>query len=181
MGKDYDSFGDFFNDVAEQYDEMDDTGFDSDESPSLGKFVTDLARAASEASEEDRKEGVEREGIDATQVENRRGERGREIPDPPSLDDIDLGSSDDGMAQKMHSRGLEVADLSPEQVIMLQQRGVIDEHQASMILGGRDVDMPRDDGSPGQEERSEGRDDGSSVSVDEMVDRFQEEMEKNQR
>lgn len=95
MGNDYDSFGDFFDDVAEEYDKMDDSGFDSDESPSLGKFVSDLAEAASRASSEDTVEGsVERPGRGSGGGGRRSG--GRELPDPPSLGDIDVGTSNGG-------------------------------------------------------------------------------------
>lgn len=110
MGNDYDSFGDFFDDVAEQYDKMDDSGFDSDEPPSLGKFVSDLAEAASRANSEDTVEGsVERPGRTSS-GELGGGSGGRELPDPPSIGDVDVGVSRGGESRSTGAGGVDEWD-----------------------------------------------------------------------
>lgn len=100
MGKDYDSFGDFFHDVAEEYGEMSDTSLDSGDAHPLNKFVSDLAEAASRANgnHSEGRQGIDAEEVDVDVPSRNPGRRsgGKEIPDPPSLGDVNVGVSRGG-------------------------------------------------------------------------------------
>lgn len=100
MGNDYDSFGDFFHDVAEEYGKMSDTSLDSGDAHPLNKFVSDLAEAASRANgnHSEGRQGIDAEEVDVDVPRRNPGRRsgGREIPDPPSLGDVDVGVSRGG-------------------------------------------------------------------------------------
>jgi hypothetical protein len=77
--------------------------------------------------------------------------------------------------------GVDVSEFGPEHIVELAEKGVLEEGEARTILERMGVSV-----SGGREQRggrgSESRtdyDEGGSVSVDEMVERFQRELERN--